>query len=66
MLTGNNLYFLIVAALVRDLEETVELHHLARGAKADLRVGRQDIDRRALHPGGGHLAGDRALVDQIV
>ena len=58
--------FLVVAALVIDLEKTVELHHLARGAKADLRVGRQDIDRRALHPGGGHLAGQRALPDQVI
>ena len=56
----------VVAAFLVDLDEAVEQHHLAGGAKADLAVGRADLDDGALEPGGGHLAGEGALPDQVV
>ena len=57
---------LVVAALEVDLEEAVEGHDLAGGAQADLAVGAGDVDGGALEAGGLHLAGDRALPDQVV
>ena len=56
----------VVAALVIDPQESVELHHLTRGAQAHLPVGAGDLDRGALHPGGLHLAGDGAFPDQVI
>ena len=63
---GAVLALIVVAALVIDLEEAVEHHHLPGGAQFDLRVGRADIDRRPLQPCRRHLAGDGALPDQVV
>ncbi len=59
-------FVLIVAALVIDLEETVEQHDLPRRAQGDLTVGAGDIDRRAFQPRRRHLAGDGALPDQVI
>ncbi len=56
----------IVAAFVIDLEEAVEEDDLTGGAQNDLTIRAADIDGGAFHPGGGHLAGDGALPDQVV
>ena len=56
----------VVAALEIDLEEAVEGHDLAGGAQGHGAVGAGDIDRGALEARGFHLAGDRALPDQVV
>ena len=56
----------IVAAFLVDLEEPIEEHDLAGGAQADLLIGTFDLDRGAFEAGGGHLAGERALPDQVI
>ncbi len=56
----------VVAAFLVDFEKAVEQHHLPGGAQADLAIAAGDIDGGALHPGGFHLAGDRAFPDQII
>ena len=56
----------IVAAFFVDAHETVKQHHLTGGTQHHLLVVRADIDRGALQPGTGHLAGQCALPDQII
>ncbi len=56
----------LVAALFIDPEKAVEEHDLTGGAQAHLAVRAAHLDGRALQPRGLHLAGKRALPDQIV
>ena len=57
---------LVIAALVVDFQEAIKQHDLPIGAQADLTIGRQDIHHGPLHPRRRHLAGNRALPDQII
>ena len=57
---------LVVTTFFIGRDEAIERYHLARGAKAGLAVRRLDIDRRAVHPRGLHLAGDHPLPDQLI
>ena len=65
----------LVLAFLVELQEAVELHHLAGGAQLDPPVGAQrgpgggegrDVDRCALEFGRFHLARDGADPDQLV
>ena len=56
----------IIAAFLVDFQETVKKHHLTRGAQLHLFIGGADNGRGAFQPRGSHLAGDGALVDQVV
>ena len=57
-----------VLAFLIEREEAVEFHHLAGGAQVDIAAAGlgDDIDGGALEFGGFHLAGDRAVPDQLV
>ncbi len=56
----------IVAAFFVDLHETVELNDLTGGAQFNLPIGAGDIDCGAFQTRRFHLAGERALPDQVV
>ena len=56
----------VVAAFLIDGEEPVEHSDGTGGTQGDLFVGGHDIDRGALQFGAFHLAGNRALPDQVV
>ena len=56
----------IVAAFFVDAQEAVEFHHLTGGAQPDLFVLAADLYRGAFQTRTFHLAGQRALPDQIV
>ena len=60
------IFAVIVAAFLIHLQEPVEQHHLAVGAQADLAILAADLGHRAFQPGGFHLAGNRALPDQLI
>ena len=62
------LVFLVVAALLVEREEAGEANDLAGRAEIEFsrpRLG-EDVDRGALEFGALHLAGDRAVPDQLV
>ena len=56
----------LVAGLGIDREEAREDHDLARRAQPGAAVVAEQVDAGALHPRARHLAGDRALPDQLV
>ena len=56
----------IVAAFFVDAQEAVEFHHLTGGAQPDLFVLAADLYRGAFQTRAFHLAGQRALPDQVV
>jgi hypothetical protein len=56
----------VVVAFLIEREEAGEDHHLAGGAQAMLPGAVEHLDRGALQPRRGHLAGERALEDQII
>ena len=56
----------VVEPFLIDPQIAVELHNLARGAKARAVIGRRQVDGGALDPGGLHLAGSHPLPDQFI
>ena len=56
----------IITAFFIDLHEAVKQHHLTGGAQADLAIVAGNINGGAFQPGRFHLAGQRALPDQII
>ena len=56
----------LVAALLVNREETGELHDLPGGAQLMLAGAVAQRNASALDIGGGHLAGHRPLVDQVI
>ena len=56
----------VIAPFLVDLHEPVEEHHLPGGAQFHLVVVADDIDGGAFQPRGLHLAGNRALPDQVI
>ena len=55
-----------IAALIVDFQKAIEQNHLSRRAQFNLTVCAGQIDARAFHPGGRHLAGQCALPNQII
>ena len=56
----------VVAAFLVELEKAVEGDGRAGGAQADLPVGRRDLGGHPVEQRARHLAGERALPDQLV
>ena len=56
----------VVAAFLVDTQEAVEQHDLTVGTQHDLPILAANIHGRAFHPRRFHLAGQRALPDQII
>ena len=56
----------VVAALVIDLQKAVKQHDLPIRAQADLPIRAGRVHHGPLHPRRRHLAGNRALPDQVV
>ena len=56
----------VIAPFLIHPQEAVKRHHLACGAQHNLTIVRGQIDRGTLQPCGFHLAGQRALPDQII
>ena len=59
-------FIFVVAAFFINLQKPVKHHNLTRGAQTNLTIGRGHFNRRAFHPGGSHLAGNRAFPDQFI
>ncbi len=59
-------FVFVVAAFFVNLQKAIEQHDLPGRAQAHLTICAGDINRGAFHAGGGHLAGDGALPDQII
>ena len=65
---GRILVLVVVAPFLVEREEAGKAHHLAGGAEIELALARlgENVDRGALELGALHLAGERAVPDQLV